>query len=442
MNSIRLRLLAWLFGPILLFNFAAAALTYVLAWTPAQLAFDQGLLDSATALARHVAAGAPLARLVAPGERDDPDTTWFAVRRATDGVLLAGAAAVPAIPAGTGQGVHDARIGVDPVRFASRSLVVNGEPLLVTVAKTTRQRQQVKRAIARALVLLEIAFTLGLGGLAWFSIGNGMAPLARLRSALNRRERTDLSALDPAATPTELAPVVGAFNALLERLDASASAQDAFLADVAHQLRTPLAGAKLQLEWLAERHAGDAASRHALSLMAQANERMIRQTNQLLALARAEPGRAVKVRFATLDVADVVAESVQVFVNQAQARRIDLGFELAPATVMGEWFMLRDLVDNLVDNALRYTPAGGSVTVRTYEHPGAATLEVEDSGPGIPVAQRASVFQRHVRLDQQTSGSGLGLAIVRDIAQIHRATATVGDAPAHGGALFAVTFTT
>lgn len=439
MNSIRLRLLAWLFGPILLFNFAAAALTYVLAWTPAQLAFDQGLLDSATALARQVAAGAPLARLVAPGERDDPDTTWFAVRRATDGVLLAGAAVVPS---GIGQGVHDARIGVDPVRFASRRLVANGAPLLVTVAKTTRQRQQVKRAIARALVLLEIAFTLGLGGLAWFSIGNGLAPLARLRSALNRRERTDLSALDPAATPTELAPVVGAFNALLERLDASASAQDAFLADVAHQLRTPLAGAKLQLEWLAGRHAGDAASQHALGLMAQANERMIRQTNQLLALARAEPGRAVKARFAPLDLADVVAESVQVFVNQAQARRIDLGFELAPARVSGEWFMLRDLVDNLVDNALRYTPEGGSVTVRTHAHTGTATLEVEDSGPGIPAAQRASVFQRHVRLDQQTSGSGLGLAIVREIAQAHRASAIVADAPAHGGALFAVTFPT
>jgi two-component system sensor histidine kinase TctE len=436
-NSIRLRLLAWLFGPILLFNFAAAALTYVLAWTPAQLAFDQGLLDSATALARQVAGGAPLSTLAAPGEPDDPDTTWFAVRRATDGALMAGVAAVPA---GAGPGVHDARIGADPVRFASRGLMVSGKPMMVTVAKTIRQRQQVKRAIARALVLLEMAFTFGLAGLAWFSIGNGLAPLARLRSALNRRERAELSPLDPAATPTELAPVVGAFNSLLERLDASASAQDAFLADVAHQLRTPLAGAKLQLEWLAGRHAGDAASQHALALMTQANERMIRQTNQLLALARAEPGRAVKVRFAALDLADVVAESVQVFVDQAAARRIDLGFELAPAQVMGERFMLRDLVDNLVDNALRYTPAGGSVTVRTRHHVGATTLEVEDSGPGIPVTQRASVFQRHVRLDQQTSGSGLGLSIVRDIAQVHGASATVNDASAHGGALFAVTF--
>jgi two-component system sensor histidine kinase TctE len=439
MNSIRLRLLAWLFGPILLFNFAAAALTYVLAWTPAQLAFDQGLQDSATALAARVARGAPLDRLTTPGATDDPDTTWFAVRRDADARLLAGAAAVPP---GAGQGVHDARIAGQAVRFARAGVTGAGPALTVTVARTLRQRQQVRSAIARALVLLEIVFTLALAGLAWFSISNGLAPLARLRSALNRRERTDLSALDPAATPRELAPVVGAFNALLERLDASASAQDAFLADVAHQLRTPLAGAKLQLEWLAARHQGDPDSLHALRMMAHANERMIRQTNQLLALARAEPGRSGRAHFVALDLAELVAESVQVFVTQAAARRIDLGFELAHAPVRGERFLLRDLIDNLVDNALRYTPEGGSVTVRTLGASGAATLEVEDSGPGIPVSQRASVFQRHVRLDRQTGGSGLGLAIVRDIAQVHGAHATVLDGATHGGALFTVAFKT
>jgi two-component system sensor histidine kinase TctE len=237
---------------------------------------------------------------------------------------------------------------------------------------------------------------------------------------------------------------VGAFNSLLERLDASASAQDAFLADVAHQLRTPLAGAKLQLEWLATRHAGDAASQHALGLMAQANERMIRQTNQLLALARAEPGRAIKARFAPLDLADVVAESVQVFVNQAAARRIDLGFELTPAPVMGERFMLRDLVDNLVDNALRYTPRGGRVTVgcSAIDSAGAnvgSLLRVEDNGPGIPVHLREQVFERFVRLDEGTHGSGLGLAIVRNIASLHGAELRLSDAPG-GGAVFTVSF--
>lgn len=437
MKSIRLRLLAWLFGPILLFNFAAAALTYVLAWTPAQLAFDQGLSDTAAALALGAAGGQPLAGLAVPGARDDPDTTWFAVRRERDGALLAGAAFVPP---GAGAGVHDTVMQGQPVRVARHGAVAGGQAVTVTVVKTARQRQQVKSAIARALVLLEIAFTLALGGLAWVSIGNALAPLARLRSALNRRERADLAPLDPAATPSELAPVVHAFNSLLERLDAAASAQDAFLADVAHQLRTPLAGAKLQLEWLAARHEGECDTLRALGLMALANARMIRQTNQLLALARAEPGRGARVRLVPLDLAELVAEAVQGFVDQAGTRRIDLGFELAAAPLRGERFLLRDLIDNLVDNALRYTPPGGSVTVRTRGAAGTATLEVEDSGPGIPAPRRASVFQRHVRLDQQTSGSGLGLAIVRDIAQLHGARASVTDAPGHGGALFSVVF--
>jgi two-component system sensor histidine kinase TctE len=128
------------------------------------------------------------------------------------------------------------------------------------------------------------------------------------------------------------------------------------------------------------------------------------------------------------------------FVTQAAGRGIDLGFELDPAPLRGERFMLRDLIDNLVDNALRYTPHGGSVTVRTSMGPDGAVLEVEDSGPGIPAAKRARVFQRHVRLDQQSTGSGLGLAIVRDIAKVHGASAAVSDARGTSGALFTVKF--
>jgi two-component system sensor histidine kinase TctE len=436
-NSIRLRLLAWLVVPILLFNFAVASLTYLLAWTPAQRAFDDSLRAHAVALAQELQAGIDPARLVLAREPEDLDRAWFAVREAAGQRLLAGRAGLPT--AASGQ-VRDATLDGEAVRVTSRALAVDGEALILTVATTVRQRQQVRGTIVRALVLLEVAFTLALGGLAWFSISNGLAPLARLRSALNRRERADLAPLDPAATPRELAAVVVAFNSLLERLAASARSQDAFLADVAHQLRNPLAGAKLQLEWLAARHHGDPDSLRALALMKQANERMIRQTSQLLALARAEPSRSIRARFKPLDLAALVAESVQLFVTQAAGRGIDLGFELDPAPLRGERFMLRDLIDNLVDNALRYTPHGGSVTVRTSMGPDGAVLEVEDSGPGIPAAKRARVFQRHVRLDQQSTGSGLGLAIVRDIAKVHGATAAVSNAQGASGALFTVKF--
>lgn len=437
MNSIRLRLLAWLVGPILLFNFAIASLTYLLAWTPAQRAFDDGLQVRAAALVQAIRDGQDPARLSVPRDSDELETTWFALRDATGMRLLAG---VSGLPAASALGARDALFAGQPVRVTARVLQHEGAALTLTLATTVRQRQQVRAAIVRALVLLELAFTVALGGLAWFSISNGLAPLAQLRSALNRRERADLAPLDPAATPRELAAVVVAFNSLLERLASAARAQDAFLADVAHQLRTPLAGAKLQLEWLAARHQADPESGHALSLMKQANERMIRQTSQLLALARAEPSRSIRASFESLDLAALVAESVQLFVTQAAGRGIDLGFELAAAPLRGERFMLRDLVDNLVDNALRYTPHGASVTVRTRMGADGAVLEVEDSGPGIPAAKRARVFQRHVRLDQQSSGSGLGLAIVRDIARVHGASAAVTDAPGPSGALFIVQF--
>lgn len=437
MNSIRLRLFAWLVGPILLFNFAVAALTYLLAWTPAQRAFDQALQARVAALAVEVRAGLDPSALALAPDPEDPETLWFSVRDEAGRRLVAGNVDLATM---AGSGVRDGTIQGQPVRIASRVAEHDGVDVTVTVATTLRQRQQVRASIVRALILLELAFTLSLGGLAWFSISNGLAPLARLRSALNRRERADLAPLDPSATPSELAAVVLAFNSLLARLAAAARSQDAFLADVAHQLRNPLAGAKLQLEWLAARHQDDPDSLRALALMKQANERMIRQTSQLLALARAEPGRSVRARFKPLDLAALVAESVQLFVTQAAGRGIDLGFELDPAPLRGERFLLRDLIDNLVDNALRYTPSGGSVTVRTSMGPDGAVLEVEDSGPGIPAPQRATVFQRHVRLDQQTSGSGLGLAIVRDIARVHGAKAEVGSAAGESGARFTVKF--
>jgi two-component system sensor histidine kinase TctE len=438
-NSIRLRLLAWLVGPILLFNFAVAALTYLLAWTPAQRAFDESLRVRAAALAQDLHAGIDPRALALPRNPDDPDTVWFAVRTDATRVLLAGRADLPTASGAAGA-VRDATLDGEAVRITSRPVASGGAHLALTLATTTRQRQQTRITIVRALVLLEVVFTLALGGLAWFSISNGLAPLARLRSALNRRERADLAPLDPAATPSELASVVVAFNSLLERLAASARSQDAFLADVAHQLRNPLAGAKLQLEWLATRHHADPDSLRALALMKQANDRMIRQTSQLLALARAEPSRSIRARFKPLDLAALVAESVQLFVTQAAGRGIDLGFELDPAPLRGERFMLRDLIDNLVDNALRYTPQGGTVTVRTRMGADGAVLEVEDSGPGIPAAKRGRVFHRHVRLDQQSSGSGLGLAIVRDIAKVHGGTAAVADAAGPSGALFTVKF--
>jgi two-component system sensor histidine kinase TctE len=440
-GSIRLRLLTWLVGPLVLFNVAAATLIWLLAWTPAQLAFDQGLLDTAGALSARLRHDGGAVRVDLPSEAEqvlrsgDVDSTWFAVRDAR-GRLLAGD---PDFPQLSGSAPQDGRMRGQPVRLAGLTVAAPAGAVRIGVAKTLRKQQQLRAATLRALVLLEILFTLALAGLAWFSVTNGLRPLARLAARLDTRGRADLEPLDPPALPQELAPVVSAFNALLGRIAADARAQDDFLATVAHQLRTPLSGVRLQLEWLAARHREDPETVHSVQLMLQANERLIRQTNQLLSLERAEPGRLRKQGLAPLDLAALVAEAVETFVDAAAARDIDLGFELEPAPLLGDRFLLRDLVDNLVDNALRYTPAQGSVTVRCGLAQGAAVLVVEDSGPGIPQARREAVFERFVRLDERTTGSGLGLAIVRDIAKVHGATVGL-DERAGGGAVFSVRF--
>lgn len=436
MNSIRLRLLKRLIGPVLLVNLAGAGLTYMLAWLPAQLAFDQGLADAAGALSLRLRATEGGAVLDLPREAEqvlranDVDPFYFSVRSAS-GRLLAGDSAFPPQRAGE-NATYDDSIYDEAVRVTFRAVDVGGETVRIGVAKTMRKRLQVRSAVIRVMILLETLITLALVGMIWFSVASGLLPLARMRTNLNRREAGDLAPIDGVGVPYELAPVVGAFNELLGKVQAGASAQHDFLADVAHQLRTPLAGFKLQLEWLAARHAADLESVHSLRLMLFSNERMIRQSNQLLALARAEPSRFEKTRLETVDLAVLVEQVVQFFVDESGKKRIDIGFDLLPTPVAGDVFLLRDLIDNLIDNAVRYTPCDGTVTVRCFPDGGQGVLEIEDSGPGIAPHQRAMVFERFVRLDDKSSGSGLGLAIVRDIALAHGAVIDIGGNPGAG----------
>jgi two-component system sensor histidine kinase TctE len=434
MSSIRLRLLKWLVGPVVIINLAGASLTYLLAWAPAQVAFDQGLADAAAALAARAGAGAAPPQAHA-GET--ADGAWYVVRDA-GGRVLAGAPDFPPLAAPGGQAV-DATMRGEPVRMVVRRLGTGANAPAIGVARSVRPLRQARSATLRSLALIEGVFTLALVGLVWLSVTNGLLPLARMRADLAGRDGDDLAPVAADGVPYELAPVVGAFNELLDKVQSGARARHDFLADMAHQLRTPLAGIKLQLEWLAARHA-DLETAASIGLMRLANERMIRQTNQLLALARATPGAAAKMRLERLDLARLVQDSVQYFVVEADKKGLDIGFDLAQAPVAGDAFLLRDLVDNLVDNAIRYTPAGGSVTVRCAREGGDALLMVEDSGPGIPFEKRSLVFNRFVRLDDKAPGSGLGLAVVRDIALAHRAAIELGDMPGGPGIRFTVRF--
>ena len=233
-------------------------------------------------------------------------------------------------------------------------------------------------------------------------------------------------------------------NELLDRLSANVAAQRRFVADAAHQLKTPLAGLRTQAE-LALRDASPDEMQSSLRQLVTGSERATRLVNQLLLLARAEhPDPA---GLAACDLNAIAAQQTAQWVPQALARRIDLGFEEAPrpALIHGNPILLAELLNNLIDNALRYTPGGGRVTVRVASAEAQALLEVEDSGPGIPPSERERVFDRFYRvLGTRTDGSGLGLAIVREIAQKHRAEVDIADpsgtVPEQPGTLVRVTF--
>jgi two-component system sensor histidine kinase TctE len=347
----------------------------------------------------------------------------------------------PSLPLRPGAGAaYDATMHGEPVRVAIRAAGAGEARLEVGVARTLRRLSQVRSATLRSLALIEAVFTLALVALVWLSVTNGLLPLARMRANLAAREGEDLAPMALADVPYELAPVLGAFNELLDRLQAGAKGRHDFLADMAHQLRTPLAGLKLQLEWLDVRHGSDPDTAGSIRLMRLALERMIRQTNQLLALARATPDGPATIRPEPLDLAQLVQETVQYFVTEADRKGLDIGFDIEPAPLLGDAFLLRDLIDNLVDNAVRYTPAGGMVTVRCRCEGANSLLEVEDSGPGIPPEKRALVFNRFVRLDDKSPGSGLGLAVVRDIALAHKASIELADMPDGPGIRFRLRF--
>jgi two-component system sensor histidine kinase TctE len=271
----------------------------------------------------------------------------------------------------------------------------------------------------------------------WFGVKRGLRPLARLSDEIKARSAGDLRPIDAAGAPEETRPLVGALNGLLEEVSAASHKQQRFLADAAHQLRTPLAGLRAHTE-LALAQPIPEACRAQLEQVHRATIRTARLANQLLALARAEPGaRSITSK---VDLKGIAGGEADDWVRQSLTRDIDLGFELEAAAVDGDAFLLREALSNLVHNAIEYSHRGGRVTVRTGRRNGHAFLEVEDDGPGIAPQERARVLERFYRVPGTPgTGSGLGLAIVREIAASHAASMVVDDGAA-GGCRVEITF--
>jgi signal transduction histidine kinase len=307
---------------------------------------------------------------------------------------------------------------------------------VIQIAQPVQVREVLARAAAeRVVVPLILLLPIMIGAVAWI-VRRGLNPLRFVAAEVQRRDARTLAPLGTDNLPREIAPLVGGLNRLLDRLRRAFAAQRAFISDAAHELRSPLTALRLQLQLL-DRAPDETERLEARERLGAAVERAIHLVEQLLALARSEPQEAA-VDLEKVDLAAAAAEGIRDTHDLALARRIDLGLEAAPGLfILGDREALRTLVRNLVDNAVRYTPAGGTVQVRCRSSAQHALLEVSDSGPGIPAAEKERVFDRfYRRAASQEQGTGLGLAIVKAIAERHNARIDLDEAP--GGGLHVV----
>lgn len=445
-SSIRIDLLKWLIAPLVVINLIGALIVYMMAWLPAQKALDQNLAEIAFDLRIYLRTTAGRVEMDLSGEAEhvlrtnQADYTYFVVRHGQD--TVAGDPDFPPllIPSRNDQPFpYSGKLRDNPVRFVVMKTMVGEKLVLIGVAETLEKRRDMQANIVLTTLGLEAVLVVVSAAIVWFAVTEGLFPLQQMQTDLDARAPTDLSAIKE-DLPLELRPLARAINGLLQRVESDGRARQSFLANVAHQLRTPLAGLKAQLTLLQENYADNADTARTVELMTSATERMIRQTNQLLVLARAEPTQIEQSRLEPVRLDKLVEESIQQFVHAADRKKIDIGFQLKASEIMGDHFLLRDLIDNLVDNALRYTPDGGAVTVRCAKKGEAVEFAVEDSGPGIPESDRDKIFSRFYRLDVKVPGSGLGLAIVHDIAKVHQAEISVDSGPGGNGTLFTVRF--
>lgn len=454
--SLRGTLLIWVLVPLSLLFAADALFSYSLAFRFADLAYDRALASEVLALAGRVHLEGGRLRVDLPEaalqliEADVHDQIYF---RVSDdrGDLVFGhreLASPPADPRPGGRPLlYDTRLFGEPLRVAAVSVSLPGlgtssRGATVAVGETLVKRRLLAREILIGMLLPQVLL-LGLAAiLVWLGVGRGLRPLEALADAIRRRSHRDLSPLDETLAPREVRPMVGAINGLLQRLSAALAAQRRFVADAAHQLRTPLAGLKTQTE-LALRERDPQALAQSLAHIHSATEGGAHLVNQLLALARAEPGADRQDRFQRVDVRALARETTADWVAAALKKSIDLGFEGDPGgqAVTADAMLLRELLSNLIDNAIRYTPAGGRVTVRVARAGADVVLAVEDDGPGIPEAERERVFERfHRVLGTGQEGCGLGLAIVREIAERHGAVVTLASGAEGRGTLVTVRF--
>jgi two-component system sensor histidine kinase TctE len=431
-NSLFGEILDWMLAPLLLVWPISIAATHHVANNIANEPYDQALTENVGALSRlvRVVDGRVSINLPAAAgtilHADEEDSLYFQVR-GPHGELLAGDASLPP-PSGDNEPIlgevrfRDERLAGEPIRVAYKvaELAAAERWVVIQVAETRHKREALASRIISGVLLPQFAIIPLAVVLVWLGLSKGLEPVTRLRSKMGERRPGDLSPINSQGMPEELQPMVRSFNELLSRLETNLQAQQRFIADAAHQMKTPVTGLRTQAE-LAMTEADPAQLRRSVENIAVSAERAGHLINQLLTLARAESSHEKLHRFEIIDLEGLVRSVTLEWVPPARAKNIDLGFEASDwsLAVDGVPLLLRELLKNLLDNAIKYTPSGGRVTVRLLagEH---AVMEVEDDGIGVPEQDRERVFERFYRvLGTDTDGSGLGLPICREIVELH-----------------------
>jgi signal transduction histidine kinase len=462
-NSLRRTLLRRLAAPLSLLALMSGLIAYWLAWQYTQHVVDRSLADLATAISKQIQIAGPEAPITVPplAQAMFSDPVEHLVYRISNGETeIAGDKSLP-LQGTSVRRMHYAYVfetqhqGVT-VRVAQvRVDQPVGNPIVVEVGQPVHHRFRIAAEFLVAIMMPLLLLLLAGWVIVWRVVNQQLNPLTDLADSLNRQTHTSLEPVDETYVPVEIRPLTGAVNALLGRLKTALDGQRKFIADAAHQLRTPLTAVKLH----AEQAATARDPQHTLAAVRElraAADRAVRLSNQLLSLARAEPAEQAA-RFVNVDMAALAFDTGAEWVPRALTSHVDLGFQRLddptndhPLIARGNPVLLHEVIANLLDNALKYVPPsrfdGGRITVTVsqtvIDEVRMAEIVVEDNGAGVPHTQQADLFKRFFRGDGQSDngvdgGAGLGLAIVHDIMALHHGSVHYEDA-SEGGARFIV----
>ncbi len=379
---------------------------------------------------------------------DEYDMNYFVVRDIR-GNIIAGNEDIP-LPrkwdaSASNHRFYDGLIDNKRVRIVAVRVAVpagsRDQPIFIEAAETTVKRKMLARDITSNILVPQILIIIISTTVVWFGVGKGLAPLRKLQAAISNRSHLDLSPIEDSGIPDEVSPLVFSINDLMRRLQMVIDAQNRFIADAAHQLRTPLAGLLAQIAY-ALRQNDTETLKHCMDKLYISAGRVSRLVNQLLALARNEPGTDKAPVKDRVDINQLTSDVVMEWVPEALKKDVDLGFEGGGCAIniVGDEQRLKEMLANVLDNAIRYTQSAGYVTVKVLNKE-TPTLVFEDNGTGIPPDELELVFQRFYRVTGNGSdGSGLGLAIVRDIASAHNADVSIESNPAGRGVIVKIVF--